>query len=68
MFSLVFVLIAAFVFWLLLAGFPQFIWGRRLPPAAPEAAMGLSPSHTSPARLAYAAATSEMNRLAEPAN
>ena len=66
MFSVMYVLIAALAFWLLLAGLQRFVGGRNLRPAGPgaEPTIRLSPSDSSLVTLAYAAATSKLNGLA----
>lgn len=67
MFSVVYVWIAALAFWLVLVGLQRFVRERHFGPSRPaaEPAIRMSPSDSSLLVLAYATATSEVNRLGE---
>jgi hypothetical protein len=67
LFSVVYVLIGALVFWLILVGLQRLLWTNVLAPAGPgeEATIRVTPSASSLVVLAYATATSEVNRLGE---
>jgi hypothetical protein len=66
-FSVVYVLIGAFVLWIILLGFQRLLGDRLLLPAGPgeEPTIRMSPSASSLVVLAYATATSEVNSLGE---
>jgi hypothetical protein len=66
-FSVLSVLIGSLVLWLALAGLQRLAWERNLGPFGPgaEPTIRMTPSASSLVVLAYATATSEVNRLGE---
>jgi len=67
LFSVVYVLIGALVFWLILVGLRRLLWTSVLLSSGPgaEPTIRMTPSASSPVVLAYAIATSKVNSLGE---